>query len=47
MNANVVGDDSIAILKRLIAATGMAQVDAARFVREAKILAKASDARVD
>ena len=68
MNANVVGGDSIAILKRLIADTGTpqvlhrvadlarqhaedllkqgARVDAARLAREAKIVAKASDARV-
>jgi hypothetical protein len=69
MNTHVVGRDRIAVLKRLIAETGTAEVlslladiarqhaedllkqgarvDAARFAKEAKILAKASQASVD
>ena len=69
MNLKTVDGPSVAVLKRLIAETGTAQllrlvadlarqhaedllkqgarVDAARFAREAKILAKAANALVD
>ena len=69
MSFHVVGNDRIAVLKRLIAEMGTAEVlsiladvarqhaedllkqgaraDAARFLKEAKILAKASEAFLD